>query len=164
LTPVLLVVSTTIMENLQQRYEGSLSRLIYDAHRLVANLVHRQLKSAGYDLPTEQLRILVFLWMEDGPTQQALSARTGKDKANITRTIHSLEKKNIVVRILDRDDRRSKRVHLTSKGKKLEEVLTPMIDEVLGVAERDISLGEIMSCKSTITKYIDNLSVSFRSE
>jgi DNA-binding MarR family transcriptional regulator len=155
-----LVDSTTFMKNIQTLYEGSLSRFIYDANRLLTNLVQRQLKSAGHDLSTEQMRILTFLWMEDGQTQQALSDHTGKDKANITRSIHALEKRNIVVRVPNREDRRSKRIHLTSKGKELKDMLVPMIEKTLEVAAKNISDDEIISCKSTLARYIDNLSAS----
>ena len=82
------------------------------------------LKQNGYDITPEQWIALNRLWIEEGVFQTELANATFRDKANVTRILDGLVKKNLVVRIMDEGDRRKFRIYLTEEGKALEEILS----------------------------------------
>lgn len=69
----------------------------------------RNFRAAGYSITAEQWHVLINLWDQDGQTQQQLSDKTEKDKGHITPLISSLEKRNILARIPNCTDSRSKK-------------------------------------------------------
>ena len=78
--------------------------------------LQRLFQQGGYDVTVDQWMILMVLWKCDGLHQQEIADAVNKDKASVTRLIHGLEKRNLVVRIAATDDRRRKRIHLTHRG------------------------------------------------
>ena len=67
-----------------------------------------------------QFSFLVLLYHEDGVNQEHLSNYLKMDKATTTRAIKKLVDEGYVFRNIDEGDRRSYRIFLTDKGKKLE--------------------------------------------
>jgi len=136
---------------------NSLSYLLDKTAR--AQLCHLQhiFIKANHDITVEQWMILLLLWKENGQFQQQLADGMCKDKTTLTRQIDGLEKRNIIVRVPDKIDRRQKRIYLTAKGKKLEQELIP-----LGIANglcaiKDISPEHIQICKDVLRKVHENL-------
>ena len=103
--------------------EQSLLFLIKRTSRNFRKRLNRSFAKAGHDVTTEQWRILRCLQYQDGQRQQDLADVVHKDKTSITRIIDSMEKRDLVVRIPDRLDRRQKLIYLTNKGKRLQEEL-----------------------------------------
>ena len=66
--------------------------------------------------------IMLLLWKENGQFQQQLADGSYKDKTTLTRQIDGLEKRNLIVRVPDKIDRRQKRGYLTNKGKRFEQL------------------------------------------
>lgn len=54
---------------------------------------------------------------KDGVTQQELCNATFKDKPSMTRLIDNMEKQHLVIRVPDKKDRRTNKIHLTENGK-----------------------------------------------
>ncbi len=61
------------------------------------------------------------LWVEEGLTQQELAIRTFRDKPSVTRLINNLERVNLVIRVNDKNDRRSNLIYLTKTGRKMKD-------------------------------------------
>jgi len=101
--------------------------------------------------------ILLLLWQEDGRSPYLLADIIVKDRAAITRLIDGLEKRNLVVRIKDRNDSRQKQVYLTPKGKAMEKELIPLGLSNMEKAKQGISPEEIESCKTVLKKIYQNL-------
>lgn len=95
-------------------------------------------------------------YRQDGQTQQALARIAVKDKAAITRLLNGLEKKNIVLRIPDRNDKRSNLVYLTNKAKELNPHLVGFVEEMLEEAEQGIDPDEMTRCRATINNIFLN--------
>lgn len=76
-------------------------------------------KKLKVDLTPEQWVILDNLSQEDGLTQTALAKKSFKNTPTISRIIDVLEKKNLIIRKADADDRRKQKVYLTTSGKNL---------------------------------------------
>ena len=137
--------------------EASLGSLVRRAERALINRLNHKFKSHGYDITTEQYRVLVNLWNIDGQNQQELAEAAHKNKTSLTRLINNLEKRNLVVRIPDKTDHRNKHVYLTPKGKKLPKELTQLAKETLREAQTGIPREAMATCKDVLRQVIRNL-------
>ena len=126
------------------------------AQRLKYEL-HQTFQAKGYDVTPEQWAVLNRLWEEDGLSQVELAERTFKDKPSTTRILNLLEKKKIVVRRRDAEDRRVMHVFLTKAGRDLKGKLIPCAEEVLAKGGQDLTRKEVLQMKQTLTKILDNL-------
>lgn len=83
--------------------------------------LQRNLKVIPCSLTSEQWSIMYHLWKEEGLTQQELADHTYRDKPSVTRLINNLEKLGLVIRVNDKQDRRSNLIYLTKEGRKMRE-------------------------------------------
>lgn len=146
------------LETFERVIDTSIAYLVGRTSRAIIKRLTKKFADAGFDVSYEQWSILVHLYRKDGQTQQELSNVSVKDKAAITRLLNVLEKKNIVLRVPDRTDKRSKLVYLTHKAKSFRDDLIAMVMEMLVEAEQGISHEEMTQCKSTLNKIFTNFS------
>jgi len=119
--------------------------------------LQREFKRMNLQITHEQWTILSALWSEDGQTQQSLSAKTFRDKTSVTRLINKLVTQNLVVRVPDKTDQRTNLIYLTSKGKSLEEITAPVLNETYEKAISGIVEKDIMICKEVLNRVFENL-------
>ena len=136
--------------------DSSIAYLVGRTSRSIIKRLTKKFSDAGFDVSYEQWSILVHLYRKDGQTQQELSNIAVKDKAAITRLLNVLEKKNIVLRIPDRNDKRSKLVYLTNKAKEFKTDLIAVVEELLEEAKQNIPHEEMEQCKKTLNKIFVN--------
>jgi DNA-binding MarR family transcriptional regulator len=117
----------------------------------------RKFRAAGLDITTEQWGILVCLWNKDQQTQQSISVQTYKDKASITRLLDSLAKRDLIVRISDPSDRRINIIHLTEKGKELEEKAMTMVKESFDQAINGINHSDLLFTRDILFRLLNNI-------
>ena len=110
----------------------------------------------GLDITPEQWTVLIFLWKKDGVSQQELCNATFKDKPSMTRLIDNMEKQHLVVRILDKQDRRSNLVYLTKDGKALEEQAWPIANKTLAEALQGINVRELNIAQEVLRKIFNH--------
>jgi DNA-binding MarR family transcriptional regulator len=144
------------MDTYDHVIDSSIGYLVGRTSRAIIKRLTKKFTDAGFDVSYEQWSILIHLYRRDGLTQQELSKLAVKDKASITRLLNVLEKKNIVLRIPDRSDKRSKLVYLTNKAKELKEDLIGLVEEMLREAEMGISFEEMEQCRTTLNKIFSN--------
>ncbi len=135
----------------------TLGFLVNRTARMMSNTLRKAFLAAGYDVTPEQWGILSRLWQEDGISQQALANINFKDKTNINRLINGLEKRQLIVRMLDTADKRNKLIYLTPAGKSLRLKLLPIVKTVLEQATEDIDLQEQQLLESLLDKIYLNL-------
>lgn len=75
------------------------------------------------NISATELLYLSSLYSKDGITQDDLAQEYSVDKAAVTRTLQLMEKKGLIVRKTNMDDKRAKRLFLTDKAKALEKKL-----------------------------------------
>jgi DNA-binding MarR family transcriptional regulator len=102
-------------------------------------------------------QIMNCLWKKDGINQQELANLTLKDKASMTYLIDNLTKRNLVKRAEDPDDRRSKLIYLTQRGKQLGKKVEPWVSELFSIASRNIDIGDIRKYIGAVEKMRDNV-------
>ena len=100
------------------------------------------------NLTTAQYSILQQLWKKDGINFKQLADACCCSQSTITGIVDTMEKKDVVIRKMNPEDRRSVLVMLTDKGKKLEKE-TPNINSILdnccsGFDPNDIQLLTIL--------------------
>ena len=96
----------------------SIGRLISVLHRQFQVYLNVALKDVG--ISSSEYVFLVTLFIEEGISQDELSARILIDKAATARAIKSLEDRGYVRREIDDKDKRIKRVYCTDKAKAYE--------------------------------------------
>jgi DNA-binding MarR family transcriptional regulator len=87
--------------------------------RLLDNAIRDSMREEDAQVLPQHMGVLSDLWARDGLRQQDLAISLIKDKATIARSLQTLEEQSIVVRVADPDDKRNKRIYVTSKGKSL---------------------------------------------
>ena len=102
-----------------------------------------RLQKNGINVTPEQYLVLDILWEKQSLSQQNIADIIQKDKNSVTKIIDSLEKKNLVNRVVDSKDRRINKIELTQDGLDLEKITTEvainyMNDVVKGIDSQDL--------------------------
>jgi len=134
----------------------SLSWLMATCSKLLRESLNIKFVNAGYTVTPEQWAILAHLWQQDGLSQQALANRFHRSKVAAFQIIGKLEKQGLVIRRPDPVDGRSKRIYLTSEGRKIQSVLVPLAKENITQAIDGISDKDLEITKNVIRKVISN--------
>lgn len=116
----------------------------------------RNFRKNGLEITPEQWTVLLFLWEKDGVSQQELCNATFKDKPSMTRLIDNMERQHLVVRINDKKDRRTNKVHLTKTGKDLEERARFVANKTLKEALHGLTLEELRVSQEALRKVFSN--------
>jgi DNA-binding MarR family transcriptional regulator len=119
--------------------------------RFLANI-----EKLGLDINFDQWMILGPIWQLNGASHKELGEISTKDKTTVTRTIDSLENKNLVVRVSDQIDKRIKRVVLTNKGKKLFYDILPIMDKTRMEMRKNISEEDLKVFENVLKQLITN--------
>jgi DNA-binding MarR family transcriptional regulator len=116
----------------------------------------RNFRREGLEITPEQWTVLIYLWEQDGVTQQELCNATYRDKPSMTRLIDNMEKLHLVVRIEKKDDRRSNSIHLTRDGKELEQKVRRIARQTLIEALDTVTPEELEISQEVLRKIFHN--------
>lgn len=119
--------------------------------------LNKNFRENNVDLTREQWSILALLWEEDGKSQQFLADKSYRDRPSVTRLIDNLERMKLVERHADPNDRRSKLIFLTTKGKNMEEKVKKVVEKTVDQAIQNIDISEIEFMKTIFDKIYNNL-------
>jgi len=119
--------------------------------------LNKNFRENNVDLTREQWSILALLWEEDGKSQQFLADKSYRDRPSVTRLIDNLERMKLVERQADPNDRRSKLIFLTPKGKNMEEKVKKVVEKTVDQAIQNIDISEIEFMKTIFDKIYNNL-------
>ena len=120
------------------------------------------LKQSNVGLTPEQFLLIDLLWNNGPMSQQKMADSMQKDKNSITKLVDALEKKGLVERCKDPNDRRSNTLVLTKKAENMKsgakEAGISMLDKVLdGISEE-----ELKAFLDTLGKLTNNMSVQVK--
>jgi DNA-binding MarR family transcriptional regulator len=132
----------TVVGNAELPYSESVGYQIRTTHRLLQRFL--QLKIEPHGITLGMWYFLRALWYEDGLTQRELSNRAGTMEPTTLSAILNMEKRGLVRRVRDRNDRRKWHVHLTPKGRGLKGKLSPLAREVVDTAVRRLPQGDVV--------------------
>jgi DNA-binding MarR family transcriptional regulator len=113
--------------------------------RLAYNVQVQRFSSVGgsANIRPPQFAVLKLAYYKPGLKQTDLTNILNKKHANIVTLLDELEERDLIARVADKEDRRSRMLHLTPKGKALTEkllerykLLDRNLDKVLGSGRR----------------------------
>lgn len=137
--------------------EKALPFLIHACYQQLRSLTYKEFLGHGLELTPEQWVVLVQLWEKDGQSQSALSERTLRDRPTMSRILDTMEKSDLVTRVVDEHDARSRLVKLTRTGKSLQAKLVPVAKKLVARLERDIPERDLETTHRTLTHMLANL-------
>jgi len=111
-----------------------------------------------YAIGSGQFYAMMPLFQKDGINQDALAKYIRVDKAQVTRAVQKLVDGGYVVRKRDEADRRSCRVFLTAKGRKIEPVLTGIAQQWEDLLLSGFSADKREQVRSAIDTMIESVS------
>ncbi len=123
----------------------------------LARRLQRNLKEEGINVTSEQWSLLYYLWIEEGRTQQELACLTFRDKPSVSRLINNLEKIKLVMRVNDKQDKRSNLIFLTKQGRQLREACMRQAKRTIGQAFDGLPYEEMLRAKNTLDVLYTNL-------
>ena len=119
-----------------------------------------RLQQNGINVTPEQYLVLDILWEKQSLSQQNIADLIQKDKNSVTKIIDSLEKKNLVNRVVDQKDRRINKIELTQEGLALKKITTEvainfMNDTINGIDDQD--LDKFVEVMRRLKDNLDNI-------
>lgn len=99
---------------------------------VVAGIAEKSLDNElkKYGLSVALWPTLMCLWEDEGVTQREIALKAKVESSTTTRTMDKLEKLGLAERRADPNSRRSFRIYLTEKGRKLEKELAPIPQKI----------------------------------
>jgi DNA-binding MarR family transcriptional regulator len=126
------------------RYRSPLSSTIATQVRAVHRMFVQDLERflEPHDVTVSMWYFLRVLWDEDGLSQRVLSDRANVSSAAAVEPLRSMEKRRLIERLPDVNDKRRTRVFLTAEGRQLKSLL-PSAAKMHSEALAPLSEGEI---------------------
>jgi MarR family transcriptional regulator, organic hydroperoxide resistance regulator len=137
------------------RLEDTLGFLLSDVTRTMTRIFSARIAEHGVGMGIFQF--LRILWEEDGLTQRELAARTRMREPSAADALYDLERRGLVRRVADRDDRRKVRVLLTASGRKLYDLVMPDIALTNQIMLSRFSAAEQEELKGMLRRIRENL-------
>ena len=128
------------IEDVDFPFADSVGYQVRRTHRALQRFL--QLKIEPHGVTLGMWYFLRALWHEDGLNQRELSRRVGTMEPTTLSAILVMEKKGLVRRVRDPDDRRKWHIHLTPKGRTAKAKLLPLAREVVDTAVQNLSRSE----------------------
>jgi MarR family transcriptional regulator, organic hydroperoxide resistance regulator len=135
--------------------QGSLGLLVRSAHRAFVRALAAEL--APHGISNAEWSALRVLWRRDGPTQVELAEQLAVEKASVTPVLAALERKGLVRRERDAEDRRKTRLQLTPRGRALEATLLPLGARVNARAEAGLGAQDQATLRRLLCHVLDQL-------
>ena len=130
--------------------------------RLFASALYRRIGRHGVN--TGQFPVLLLLWEQDGVTQASLVEKLAVEQPTMAGTLKRMERDGLIKRVADPNDGRQSHIHLTRKGRALEESLVASARETNAVALAGVSAAESAQLVKLVKRMIENLEDDGRSQ
>ncbi len=116
-----------------------------------------KLQENGINITPEQYLVMDILWEKPSISQQNIADIIQKDKNSVTKIIDSLEKKNFVKRVMDKNDRRINKIELTDEGFALEKITTEVAINFMNHTIKGIDNQDLDKFVEVMRRLKDNL-------
>ncbi|MCW1964329.1 MarR family winged helix-turn-helix transcriptional regulator [Chryseobacterium viscerum] len=126
-------------------FQEALPRKVSNLQSAIRNRILADFAREGIHITLEMYLVLRCLWEKDGRNQQEISDILYRDKASLTNLIDNLEKRNLVVRVQNQNDRRNKNIFLTEEGRGIKDKVIPMISNILLEIENSVSENDLVT-------------------
>lgn len=135
--------------------------MISQIKQISNRIFEKLLANAGVDtFNGAQGRILYVLWQEDNIPIVELSKKTGLAKTTLTSMLDRMEKSGLVLRILDKSDRRQIRIALTGQARSLSYAYNKVSSDMNDIFYDGFSYDEIVVFEDALRRILKNLNES----
>ncbi|HDF3263128.1 TPA: multidrug efflux transporter transcriptional repressor MepR [Staphylococcus aureus] len=116
-------------------------------------------KLEQFDITNEQGHTLGYLYahQQDGLTQNDIAKALQRTGPTVSNLLRNLERKKLIYRYVDAQDKRRKNIGLTTSGIKLVEAFTSIFDEMEQTLVSQLSEEENEQMKANLTKMLSSL-------
>lgn len=129
------------------------------------NLVHNRTKQYissifqehGFNITPEQFLVMDALWNDGTMSQQQIAHSIMKDKNSVVKLLDGLEKKNLVRRVADKNDRRQNLIELTQYAWDIKERITEVAIHAVDLIIKDIPKNELYIFIKVLSKMAENM-------
>lgn len=141
----------------QLKLENQLCFPVYAASRLITREYQPFLDKLGITYP--QYLVLMILWEEDGKPVNEIAKKLILNTNTITPLLKRMEQQGTIKRRRSGQDERKVIVHLTKKGKQLQEEAAVIPEQLAGLlAEGELKLDDLVRLKEALESMIRSLS------
>jgi len=138
----------------------SIGALLKRAGALLSRRLSRLLAPEG--LTPNQWVVLACLWRKDGLPVTYISEQVGQIGGTMTGVLDRMERRRLVKRKRDANDRRIYRVCLTELGKELVNTLPPLAVELWAGVKEDISQADLARFSLLVDRVLANVSPEYK--
>mgnify|MGYP000867947387 CR=1 FL=1 len=124
---------------------------------LLKRFGRKKIAELDIGLTFDQMMVLFTLHNHEGLRMGDLAEMTDRDRTTTSRMVSGLEKKNLVLRVPDRNDQRQKMIYLTHTAKLMLEGLEPLKAEFSKTIFKGISAADLKKTGELLNKVADNL-------
>lgn len=125
----------------------------------IVRLLSRRIDAAlaDYDLSRTQWRLLAYVLRQEGITQSELARVLELERASIGNTVDIMERKGLVMRVANPDDRRVWRIAATPRAHELLPGLRGTIDDMLDRTFTGLTPASIAALSGALDQIVANL-------
>ncbi len=131
-------------------FDESIGFATAQTHRMMFRAFTSYLRS--FAITPEQWTVIKRLYTNGDLTQKQLVIAAEKDKATLTRIIDLLEKKTLIRKKLNNEDKRSHYICLTEHGIQLYKAVQPGTEQFYKDLVKDISTTDLANYMDTLQK------------
>lgn len=142
--------------------QNNVGRLISILYRQ-AQIFHNQ-NLKDLNISSSEFPFLLYLNSTDGVTQETFVQYYGMDKAAVTRTIQSLEEKELVYRAKKREDMRCNHIYLTDNARSIMHVLKERVESWNTYLSEGIDPTEVEHVMMILTKMVKKVEINRNGE
>lgn len=111
-----------------------------------------------YGVTPEQWTVLKRLDSHSGISQKELAQKADKDQATVTRILDILERKKLISKEVNKEDRRSFLLHITEKGQEAVKEMHPFIEKLFEeILLHDISEENLATFRQVLLQINQNI-------
>ncbi len=125
---------------MERNFNRHIGYYVQETARILTRVHNEMLKR--HDISYAQFRVLNSLWEQDGMKQLEIAELLHITPASLSGLLSLLAKKGFIERQVDELDTRSRRIHLTERGKSLKAVSWDIMEELETVLSGDFTTGE----------------------
>ena len=137
-------------------FEESPGYYINRAATIMRSSLYRAFQKQFPEITVDYWVILNRLWTHDGIIQSELALTTGKDNASMTRILDGMQKKGLIERRANKNDRRAFDICLTDKARNLEKPLKEIARNNTQKGLKSLDEKDIARLKNILDKITNN--------
>ncbi|HEY3424592.1 MAG TPA: MarR family winged helix-turn-helix transcriptional regulator [Negativicutes bacterium] len=111
----------------------------------------------SYKIGDKHYRYLLFLYRQEGITQDAMSKYFYVDKATTARAILALEEQGYIYRKVDPIDKRAYKVFLTEQGRSMEPIIRSVLNDWVEILTGTLTEEERKMAYNLLQRMADNV-------